>query len=84
MVTSPMSLIIEINRPCVGFNVGKPSREIRYHMESKRLKNEVSQKLKEEQHKLRKLSKMKKNSVKNSHKRLLSPLLTTFWRKCYD
>ncbi len=23
MVTSPISLIIEINRPCVGFNVGK-------------------------------------------------------------
>ncbi|KAK4027891.1 hypothetical protein OUZ56_017032 [Daphnia magna] len=34
--------------------------EIRYDMEAKRLKNEVSQKLKEEQHKLRKLSKMNK------------------------
>ncbi|KZR97400.1 Uncharacterized protein APZ42_007753 [Daphnia magna] len=32
--------------------------EIRYDMEAKRLKNEVSQKSKEEQHKLRKLSKM--------------------------
>ncbi|KAK4007324.1 hypothetical protein OUZ56_012484 [Daphnia magna] len=32
------------------------------HMEAKRLKNEVSQKLKEEQHKLRKLSKMKKTA----------------------
>ncbi|KAK4003648.1 hypothetical protein OUZ56_005404 [Daphnia magna] len=38
--------------------------EIRYHIEAKRLKNEVSQKLKEEQHKLRKLSKMKKTARK--------------------
>ncbi|KAK4007703.1 hypothetical protein OUZ56_012856 [Daphnia magna] len=33
-------------------------------MEAKRLKNEVSQKLKEEQHKLRKLSKMRKTAWK--------------------
>ncbi|KAI9565169.1 hypothetical protein GHT06_008945 [Daphnia sinensis] len=32
--------------------------QIRYHMEAKRLKNEVSQKLKEEQRKLHKLSEM--------------------------
>ncbi|KAK4036093.1 hypothetical protein OUZ56_028163 [Daphnia magna] len=37
--------------------------EIRYHMEAKRLKNEISQKLKEEQHKLRKLSKIKNSKA---------------------
>ncbi|KZS10434.1 Uncharacterized protein APZ42_025101 [Daphnia magna] len=63
----------EINSDCVAVINGKSEKsketarsgvsktkaqEIRYHMEAKRLKNEVSQKLKEEQHKLRKLSKM--------------------------
>ncbi|KAK4014112.1 hypothetical protein OUZ56_026656 [Daphnia magna] len=42
---------------------------MRFHMEAKRLKNKVSQKSKEEQHKLRKLSKMVYNTNRNGFRR---------------
>ncbi|KAK4027400.1 hypothetical protein OUZ56_016446 [Daphnia magna] len=58
-LTAPQVYSMALAR-CAATRNPSPSHEIRYHMEVKRLKNEIRQKLKEGQHKLRKLSKMKK------------------------